>query len=168
MKRYLAYLKYILKHKWYVTVECFKEGLFWRGIFHDFSKFYPSEFFPYAKFFYNEDGSHKQVRDKTGYYKPTDTGDIDFDFAWLQHQNRNDHHWQWWICPQDDGDKKVLDMSTEAVLEMYCDWKGAGKAQGTPDTIAWYEKNKMKMILNKSSREKIEYLLMTRVGEGNE
>ena len=61
-----------------------------------------------------------------------------------------------------------MEMSTEAVLEMYCDWKGAGKAQGTPDTIAWYEKNKMKMILNKSSREKIEYLLMTRVGERNE
>jgi len=50
--KYLKYLKYILKHKWYVMIECFKNGLIWRGLMHDLSKFLPSEFIPYANFFY--------------------------------------------------------------------------------------------------------------------
>lgn len=49
---------------------------------HDISKFRPSEFIPYAKFFYNSDGSKRQIRDKTGYYRSDDTGDSKFDFAW--------------------------------------------------------------------------------------
>lgn len=83
MKQYLKYLKYIILHKWYVMNECFRVGLYWRGFVHDLSKFLPSEFIPYSNFFYNRITKNKH--DKTGYYKPTDTGDINFEFAWLLH-----------------------------------------------------------------------------------
>ena len=103
--KYLKYAWYIIKHKWYVMIECFKVGLYWQGITHDLSKLLPDEWFPYANYFY---GFKK--RDETGYYKPTDTGDKAFDFAWLLHQKRNPHHWQWWILPEDDGGTKILEM----------------------------------------------------------
>lgn len=158
---YLKYLKYVVRHKYYVSVECFKHGLYWRGLKHDLSKFLPSEFIPYAKFFY---GSKTPRRDKTGYYKPTDTGDADFDFAWLKHQKRNDHHWQWWILPEDNGGVKILPMPYEALTEMICDWVGAGQAQGNKspandiykETRAWYNVNKVKMQLHRDTRVEIE------------
>jgi hypothetical protein len=139
-------------------IECFNCGLTWRGITHDLSKLLPDEFFPYANFFYN-----KNPRDKTGYYKPTDTGDKAFDFAWLLHQKRNRHHWQWWILPEDNGGVKVLKMEEPFLTEMICDWIGAGKAQGhfSPkdnpmlETLTWWKANNHKMQLHEETRKEI-------------
>ena len=161
MKQYLNYLKYVLIHKYFVTVECFKVGLYWRGIVHDLSKFRLSEFVPYANFFYTK------KRNGTGYYKPTDTGDKAFDFAWLLHQKRNKHHWQWWTLPEDDGGIKVIKMDEIFTNEMICDWIGAGKAQGffSPkddkyfETRKWYIANKNKMNLHPHTRRLIECTL---------
>lgn len=96
MKAHLAYLWYVLRHKWFVFLECWRLGIPWLGVVHDMSKFTPGEWFPYVNHFYgpdshHKDGSHapKQIRDETGYYKPTNTGDAAFDFAWLLHQKRN-------------------------------------------------------------------------------
>lgn len=95
MRRYIIYLWYIMRHKWFVLCACISHGIPLRGLMHDFSKLRPSEFIPYARYFYNPDGSKREhKRDKTGYYKPTDTGDANFDFAWFLHQKRNRHHWQ--------------------------------------------------------------------------
>ena len=148
--KYLKYLSYVIRHRWFVMLACWKEGFFWLGIFHDWSKFLPSEFFPYAEHFYGKNSHHKDEthtargiktgRDETGYYKPTDTGDKAFDFAWLLHQKRNKHHWQWWILPEDDGGEIIMLMDYKYLVEMVCDWRGAGRAQGTPDDLAWYAK----------------------------
>jgi uncharacterized protein DUF5662 len=155
MLRHLLYLKYVLRHKWFVFVECMKLGVpLWIAVWHDWDKFLPDEWFPYVNFFH---GPKKQpIRDETGYYKPTDTGDLAFDFAWLLHQKRNRHHWQWWVLPEDDGGTKVLEMSDVYRREMLADWRGAGKAQGTPSTYNWYYKNKDKMTLGQKTREWVE------------
>jgi hypothetical protein len=92
-------------------------------------------------------------RDGTGYYKAGDTGDLAFDFAWLLHQKRNRHHWQWWVLPEDDGNIKAFDIPLRYRKEMLADWRGAGRALGTPDTCAWYEKNKDKMMLRPGTRD---------------
>lgn len=152
--KYLKYCWYVIRHKWFVFIESYKLGIPWLGIIHDWSKFLPSEFLPYANFFYGSDA--KQVRDETGYYKPTDTGNSEFDFAWLLHQKRNKHHWQWWILPEDDGGFKVLEIPNRYKLEMLADWRGAGKAQGTPNTLVWYAKNKNKIKLGNNTRQWIE------------
>jgi hypothetical protein len=155
--KHVKYLHYVLRHKWYVFVECCKMGIPWRGVVHDMSKLRPSEFFPYAQFFYGKGSVGRRARDKTGYYKPTDTGDRTFDFAWLLHQKRNDHHWQWWILPEDGGGTKVLPMSDAARKEMLCDWRGAGRAQGWGgNTVIWYAKNKDKMSFHPDTRAWIE------------
>lgn len=161
--KYLKYFWYVIRHKWFVFYECTRLGITWLGLIHDWSKFRPSEFIPYARHFYGSGGDIKKGRDETGYYKPTDTGDAAFDFAWLLHQKRNRHHWQWWVLPQDKGGglyTKRLRMPDKYVLEMFADWCGAGRAQGTPNVKAWYEKHKDKLQLHPISRSLVEALLV--------
>lgn len=94
---YLKYLWAVLRHKWYVMLECFKLGLIWRGIIHDWTKFLPDEFIPYARFFYGQVGQPKSV--------PPDSIDpieAAFILAWNKHQKRHDHHWQFWLLTEDN------------------------------------------------------------------
>lgn len=164
MKANLTYLSYVLRHKWFVFLECCRMGIPWLGIVHDLSKFLPGEWFPYVNHFHgpnsrHKDGSHepKQIRDETGYYKPTDTGDAAFDFAWLLHQKRNKHHWQWWVLPEDNGGLVTLPIPDRYRREMIADWRGAGRAQGMPDTRAWYVKHRDDMWLHPETRKWVEH-----------
>jgi hypothetical protein len=139
-------------------------GIIWRGIMHDLSKFLPGEFIPYARYFYGDKNDISRGRDSTGYYQAGDTISDDFNFAWLLHQKRNRHHWQWWVLPMDDGTVKIFDMPIKYRKEMICDWVGAGKAQGkfSPkndkyrETRAWYHSAKYKMLLGHDTQEWIE------------
>ena len=163
IKRHFAYAKYLLRHRHFVMMACFKDGIYWRGLVHDLSKFRPDEWIPYARFFYEPDGTKKTRREKNGYYKPTDTGDKDFGFAWLLHQKRNKHHWQWWVLPEDEGGIKALPMPPIYIHEMVCDWRGAGRAQGVTDWYnprRWYEINKNKMQLHPETRFLLETIYL--------
>ena len=160
MKCHWSYLKYILRHKWYVFIECYKAGIPWRGIIHDWHKFLPGEWSPYVHYFY---GDYPSYTDLHGDWrnlvpdKQTREGvDAAFDFAWLLHQKRARHHWQWWILPEDDGGIKVLSMSSVSRREMLCDWRGAGRVWGKTDTLGWYEANKDNMQLHPDTRDWIE------------
>lgn len=74
IRAHLSYLKYVLRHKWFVFRECQRVGITWRGIVHDMSKFSRAEWEPYVCVFYNPDGSRRDVRDATGHYDPTTLG----------------------------------------------------------------------------------------------
>ena len=152
--KHLQYLSYVLRHKWFVFLESCKLGIPWQGITHDMSKLLPSEWMPYANFFYGN--KVQPIRDSTGYYKPTDTGDAAFDFAWLLHQKRNKHHWQWWCLPEDEAGLKTLPIPERFLREMLADWQGAGRAQRRPDTLAWYSKNGHKIQMEAKSRAWLE------------
>ena len=85
--RHVAYLKYVIRHKYYVFLGCLKFKVpIWRAIFHDWDKFLPSEWGPYARTFHNKDGSKRYQEFP------------EFALAWKLHQSRNKHHWQWWLC----------------------------------------------------------------------
>ena len=153
MNKHLKYLKYLARHKFFVMQECFKVGLWWRGIVHDISKFTPTEWFPYVETFYGEKPS---PRDHSGAYDPLKIGG-DFDYAWLSHQHNNPHHWQYWMLRGDDGWTKTLPMPHEYRLEMLCDWRGAGRAiKGRDETKDWYAANKEKMVLHPETRAWVE------------
>lgn len=90
MSKHYANLKYLIYHKWQV----FRVGLFFgvpihQLIIHDWSKFLPSEWFPYANHFF---ATTNRVRS----YVPKDDDEA-FNKAWLLHQRRNPHHWQYWV-----------------------------------------------------------------------
>lgn len=152
---YLTYAFYILKHKWYVFLECKKVGLWWRGIKHDWHKFMPSEFIPYADYFYGPYGCKFKAESQED-FEPRTVTKSKFNFAWLLHQKRADHHWQWWLLINDEDPPAPLPMSPKARLEMLCDWCGMSKTLKTSGIKDWYEKNKNKIILHYDTREWIE------------
>ena len=152
MLKYFIYFKYLFKHKYYTCKACWKKGLYWQGIVHDLSKLLPDELIPYVNFF-----EHPPKRKETGYCKPTDTGDKAFDMAWLYHQKRNRHHWQYWCCPKNEGGLEILPMPHKYRLEMLADWWSASMAQGYGGKSKdWYEENKSKIQLHPETKKWVE------------
>ncbi len=148
MRRHFAYARYVLRHKWFVFVACIKLDVpLWIAIFHDWDKFLPDEWFPYARTFYKPDGSKQYVESEA------------FTFAWNAHQKRNKHHWQYWMITWDRGETETLPMPKVYCLEMLADWIGAGRAMGKPDTKAWYIDNKEKLKLHPMTRAWVEMML---------
>lgn len=160
--KYLKYLWYVVKHKWYVAMECLREGIYWRGLCHDMSKLRLDEFVPYARFFFSD----KPGVDITSPSKACDEKDEDFERAWMLHQKRNRHHWQWWVLFG-----MVIPMREPYRTEMVCDWVGAGKAQGrfSPkgdrfrEVRVWYEQEKKNINLHPKTRKWVEDKIYERI-----
>lgn len=153
---HLRYLRYVVRHKWFVFLECLKLGMLWLGITHDLSRFLPDEWKERAR--YNFGG--KSPRDATGH--PTAVGSEEYHLALHMHFQRNKHHWQWWIWNRDDGTIKVFPMSDRHRHEMLADMRGAGRAQDKPNTFAsYYKANRNKMILHPETREWLEKQINT-------
>lgn len=144
MSIHLQYLKYILKHKWYVFLAGTLTGApLHRLLLHDLSKFRPSEWAAYANYFYKDSSDNSALN-----------------IAWLHHQRRNKHHWQYWYLVQDNGETVPQPMPESYVREMVADWAGAGKAAtGRWDVSQWYRENKYSMKLHKETRTLVESIL---------
>ena len=160
---YLKYLWYVIRHKWFVLKECFKVGLYWRGITHDLSKLRPSEFIPYARYFYSFFGvgwsqeKYGGCGDEIARHQEISMA---FDRAWLYHIHRNPHHWQFWLLQEDDGSLKKIPMPVKYLKEMLTDWRGAGRAiTGKDNTPEWYLENKDKIKLGKIQHRWLELKL---------
>jgi len=151
IRKHWLYTWYVVRHRWYVFVECLKLGIVWRGFVHDLSKFLPSEWFPYASFFYGK-------KNTEGYFHKPGTDEA-FDLAWLKHIHRNPHHWQYWRLREDDGGTKLISMPPKYVKEMLADWRGAGKAQGFAELGPWYAKNHRKIELHEETRDLLHSLM---------
>ncbi len=158
MLDYINCIKYMLIHKYFVFLECCKWGIPVRGLLHDLSKFRPSEFFSYTEYYYYKNGKRRRP---AGSFTNADTLDLKFEYAWLLHQNRNKHHWQFWIIPELAGNK-ITPMDEASAKEMLCDWIGAGRAKGDLDILSWYENNKDQMLLHEDTRRWIESQLRYR------
>lgn len=173
MKRHWQYLKYVMKHKWFVFLACLELGVpLWIAIFHDWDKFLPDEWFAYVNNFYGEPlviaGRARWI--ERGCPIGANLRDIEYEIeaerqdafakAWLLHQNRNKHHWQYWMITWDKGHTECLPMSDKYRREMLADWRGAGKAiTGKDDTRNWYLKNRHNMHLHPDTRAWVEQQL---------
>jgi hypothetical protein len=138
MKRHWEYLKYILKHKWFVFIagKEIKASLFLL-IIHDWSKFLPSEWIPYANTFYKKDGTKQYVETP------------EFNVAWLHHLHWNKHHWQHWVLKMDSAKTVYIEIPKKYMLEMIADWMGAGRTQtGKWEVCEWYKNNKDRILLH--------------------
>ncbi|MBY6036683.1 hypothetical protein KUV80_08465 [Fictibacillus nanhaiensis] len=117
MKVYWKYFLYILDHKLNVLVECWKEGLYIQGITHDLSKFSPVEFFPYAQKFFSD---------------KTEDNELQWQYAWLHHQHKNKHHWNYWVVNQMT--REAVPMPKKYVIEMICDYRSLSRKWGKKRT----------------------------------
>lgn len=160
MRSHLAYLRYVLRHKWHVFVAGWHLSVpLWQLLIHDWTKFLPREWFPYVAYFYGRGGREAHAK-SGGMYRPG--SDFAFDIAWNHHQKRNPHHWQYWLLTRDTDEPQLiaLPMPERYVREMVADWIGAGAAQGKPDNWHWYLTNREKMNLHPETRQGAELLLM--------
>jgi hypothetical protein len=149
VKKHWQYLKYVLRHKWFVFWACI--GLrvpIWVAFFHDWDKFLPEEWFPYVNRFYGKDNNVDEAMQ-----------DISYQYAWLHHQQRNRHHWQYWRLGRDSGEQVLLPMPELYIREMVADWKGAGRALGKPDYQLWYTQNYEIIQLHPETRNRVDELL---------
>lgn len=161
IRKHEKYLSYVVRHKWYVL----KAGLSLKVplhqlVIHDWSKFLPSEWRPYAENFYGlprlsiADLPHGDAREAfLNGYKTKEDVSAEFDRAWLKHQNRQPHHWQYWVLLNDSGTIQPLPMPRRFMLEMIADWCGAGRAIHKPifpweSTYKWFNKNRDKMNMH--------------------
>ena len=115
----MRYFWLVFKHKWFVLLAGLRLGgvPLWRLLIHDWTKFLDYKY--YNDFFFGSG------RDEAG-----------FAYAWLRHQNRHPHHWEYWI-PRTvhnrlDGrnfsDNAPLDMPEWAIREMLADWLAASRS----------------------------------------
>jgi len=141
-------------------------GIVWRGIIHDISKFRLDEFIPYARYFYGGPYPEKDsLSPQFGMeYNPLTKERVkrEFDKAFLLHIHRNPHHWQYHILIDEGADSKtkIFQMPYKYMIEMVCDWKGAGKAiTGNSNPLEWYAKYKDIIILEEYTRSRVEEII---------
>lgn len=106
----------VLTHKKEVFKACCKVGIPIQGIFHDMSKFSPTEFAESVKYYCGDRSPIDACKEANGY-----------SMAWFHHRGRNKHHWEYWVDNFDKGMEPVQ-MPFKYALEMLCDFIGAGKA----------------------------------------
>lgn len=111
------HFKTITRHRHTVIRHCFKAGIGIQGLFHDLSKYSPSEFWTGAKYYQGDRSPNEMERETYGYSK-----------AWLHHKGRNKHHFEYWMDYQPYSRKFApVKMPRKYVAEMLCDRLAASK-----------------------------------------
>ncbi len=107
----------ITKHRHRVISHCFRAGIGFQGLFHDLSKYTPTEFIPGAKYYLGTRSPNEAEREKFGFSK-----------AWMHHKGRNRHHFEYWV-DIDPATKRyaAVKMPLKYVIEMFCDRVAASK-----------------------------------------
>ena len=111
------HFKTVCKHKWIVFRECAACGIAWQGLTHDLSRFSTTEFISSAKYFQGNRSPIEAEKDAVGYSA-----------SWLHHKGHNPHHWEYWTDFRNNGEVIANRIPKKYVVEMVCDWIGAGKA----------------------------------------
>ena len=107
----------ITRHRHKVIVHCFMAGIFWQGLRHDLSKYSPAEFIPGARNYLGDKSPNEKERERYGFSR-----------AWLHHQGRNKHHFEYWIDISKETKRYVfIKMPYRYLAEMVCDRIAASK-----------------------------------------
>lgn len=110
------HFKTVCVHRFWVCHYCFICGLYWQGLTHDLSKFSPVEFFESVKYYMSTSSPIDEAKRLNGYSE-----------AWMHHKSHNKHHYEYWQDNFDSGTTHIK-MPFKYVLEMVCDYLGAGRA----------------------------------------
>lgn len=153
LDKYIRYGFSLIRHKWLVFLECIRSGIPFCGITHDLSKFRPSEFIPYARYY----GRTERQKQKTGHDEEIRLEQA-ADLAWNLHQKRNRHHWQFWVLLRDNGLQVPLEMGGYSAIELLCDWRAFGRQHGK-SAGEYYQSVEKGIKLAPESRELLEELL---------
>ena len=123
-----------------------------KGLFHDLSKFSPSEFCESVKYY--QQGKRSPIE-----AAKEDKGYSD---AWFHHRGRNKHHSQYWVDIS-FGEIKPCKIPYEILIESICDTIGAGKAYMGKDwdesaPINYWRSKDHKSIYHPSTKAFLEFI----------
>jgi hypothetical protein len=150
MDKLLKYMRYLLAHKYHVYTagRALKVPLR-QLIIHDWSKFLPNEFFPYAEHFYGVDRGEASRKSSASFRQ-----------AWLYHVHKNPHHWNHWVIINNEGKPFTYIIPEKYLREMVADWLGANMSiRGYYGYVEWLEANKNKIVMHPESRIALDELL---------
>jgi hypothetical protein len=107
----------ITRHRHQVIKHCFKAGIGFQGLFHDLSKYSPTEFITGIKNYQGNRSPNEYERETKGY-----------SYAWLHHKGRNRHHFEYWT-DYNPIERRIqpIKMPLKYVAEMFCDRVAASK-----------------------------------------
>ncbi|MBR5539603.1 MAG: catalase [Clostridia bacterium] len=153
----------ITKHRHAVIKHCAKAGILWQGLFHDLSKYSPTEFIPGARYYVGTRSPNELEREELGY-----------SLAWMHHKGRNKHHFEYW-SDYNPASKKYLPikMPLRYVAEMVCDRVAASKIyQGEKYTekhpLDYFMRGKTNRVIHPETSDFLEKLLILLAEHGEE
>ncbi len=163
MNKAFSHLKTIIRHRHMVIRHCKKAGILWQGLFHDLSKFSPTEFMQGARFFLGNRSPNEAEREQNGY-----------SLAWIHHKGRNKHHFEYWTdySPVTRVMSPVK-MPLKYVKEMFCDRVAAskiymGKDYTDASSLEYFMRAKGKRIIHPETSQLLESLLVMLKEQGEE
>ena len=139
----VGHFRTITRHRHLVIKHCFMAGIGFQGLFHDLSKYCPSEFIPGVKYYLGNKSPNDKQRQLFGYSA-----------AWLHHKGLNKHHFEYWYDYNSITKEIVpVKMPLKYVKEMFCDRLAASKVyQGKNYTdnhpIEYFETTKAKNYMH--------------------
>jgi hypothetical protein len=162
--RLFGHIGTVLTHKKHVRYGCFKMGLYMQGIFHDMSKFSPTEFIPSVRYY-------------SGTFSPnaTDRMITGVSTSWLHHKGRNRHHFEYWMdyipdkAPTIAGCRMPLKYVAEMVADRYAACVAYnGDKYTCADAWNYYSKNASHLIIDEDTRAVLEAALKKMRDEGED
>ncbi|MBR3646095.1 MAG: catalase [Lachnospiraceae bacterium] len=162
-QRAIGHFKTITKHRHQVIIHCKKAGILWQGMFHDLSKYTPTEFCQGVRFYTGTKSPNEGERDLYGY-----------SIAWLHHKGRNKHHFEYWMDYSPITHKmEPIRMPYNYVIEMFCDRVAASKIYNgdkytQSDALDYFNRRKEHRCIHPETSKALEELLTMLAKEGEE
>ena len=148
IKNIFKHFHLINRHRFKVFVLCLKAGIPIRGLFHDLSKYHPTEFFESVRYYSGKSSPISNSKKKNGYSK-----------AWLYHKGRNKHHHEYWYDYAAQVNAPIIPY--KYTIEMICDTLAAGMTYMKKDwTLDYQLKYYMEDRKRKHINEKIDQILL--------
>ena len=145
----------ITRHRHQVIKHCFKAGIGFQGLFHDLSKYSPTEFITGIKNYQGNRSPNEYERETKGY-----------SYAWLHHKGRNRHHFEYWT-DYNPIERRIqpIKMPIKYVAEMFCDRVAAskiykGKNYTDSSALEYFINGKPNRFINPETSDFLEKLLV--------
>ena len=148
--RFFKHLSTINHHRRLVRKYCFRLGLYRQGLTHDLSKYSPTEFIPGVKYFLGTKSPNVAERE-----------DIGYSTAWMHHQGRNRHHFEYWNDYSAQGGPKAgVKMPPRYFAEMVCDRIAASRTYNKDKyddsmPLDYFTKSKDHLLMHPDTREQL-------------
>ncbi|HAK57418.1 MAG TPA: catalase [Lachnospiraceae bacterium] len=145
----------ITRHRHLVIKHCYHCGILWQGLRHDLSKYSPTEFLEGIVYYRGDRSPNVGARLKNGYSR-----------AWLHHQGRNKHHFEYWNdYNMATRKKEPVRMPVRYVIEMFCDRVAASKIYFGDDyddgkPLEYFELARGKRFMHQRTSDQLEKLIV--------